>query len=339
MVPIDGERLLHRTVRLLREAGVTDIHLTYHPEHPYLIEGVQCHPRYTKEATTARKLTLPFWSKIDEHGGRTLLMLGDVFYTPETIKTMTTPIDGWHQYGRLQSSQATGKPGAEMYGWQFRVQDYWEFVDAIDAVDAARAKGVQTHVDWSIYSQMTGHDISTPPSEIRDWGRHVEIPDDGTDDFDFPDDYERFMFTLLHRSSRRCVAAEFAQPWYQARLKELNLAPKMHRKPWEFAAIAQAFRDRLPGTKALGFAVGKEPIPAWLANLGVDVVATDRPDPGLWITRQHSTGLDELRREGICDEEKFRQHVTFRPLDMRAIDEDLKQGQFDFTWSAGSFDS
>ncbi len=344
LAPIDGEPILHRTVRLLRECGITDIRLTYHPEHPYTdVPGVtHTKATFTPEATTARKMTWPWWADGGDGDGLTLLMLGDVFYTADAIRIMTTPIEGWHQFGRLRPSATTGKPGAEMYGWQFHARDHREFIAAIEAVDAARSQGVQTHVDWSLYSHMTGHDISTPPSEIRDWGRHVEIPDDGTDDFDFPDDYERFMFTFLLRSARRVWEADFHQPWFHARLEEMGLVHKLHRKPWEFAAIAQAVRDRYqtgrPGLRAIGFGVGKEPLPAWLAAQGFDVVATDRPDPGVWLERQHSRGFDDLRRLAICPEETFRQRVTYEALDMNAIPEHHKQGQYDLTWSAGTFE-
>ena len=256
---VEGERLLDRTVRLLRENGLTDIWITNHHDFRYEVPGATCYEvAYAEHATTARKYTWPKWLNGAEVDGRTLLMLGDVYYTDATIKTMITPTPGFHQYGRLAPSKTTGKPGAEMFGWQFGVENHHEFVEAIEAVDAARDRGIKTYVDWSTYAYMTGHPIDTPPDQIRDWGKHIEIPDDGTDDFDFPDDYERFMFQFLQRSCRRVHAVDFVQPWFLTRMREMSLAPKIHRKPWEHCSIAQAYKDRIgTGGRALGFGIGK----------------------------------------------------------------------------------
>jgi len=335
LVMIDGERLLDRTVRQLKAHGQDDITIFCNPEHMYSVPGARCVPgAYHTNATTARKLTAHEWAT----DGPTLLMLADVYYTDATIKTMTTPIEGWHQYGRLSVSAATGKPGAEMFGWQFGPAHHCEFIAAIDQVDTARERGVQTHVDWSTYSQMTGHNISTPANSIKNWGRHVEIPDDGTDDFDFPDDYERFMMHYMGRSCRRVRASDFERPWFPARARELAGAFKYHRKLWEHCAIAQAYRDRIgQGGRCLGFGVGKEPVPAWLAAQGAQVVATDRPDPGVWLERQHARNVEELRCEGICDEVSFRELVKYETADMNLIPERYHR-QFDFTWSSSCFE-
>jgi 2-polyprenyl-3-methyl-5-hydroxy-6-metoxy-1,4-benzoquinol methylase len=331
---INGEALLLRAVRLLRQNNVHDITIYSNPDHPYVLPGVTCITGgFHANATTARKLTRSSWSTIDQ----TLLMLGDVYYTEETIATMTTPTPGFHQFGRLAPSKATGKPGAEMYGWQFGPENHEEFIAAIDAVDAARDRGIKTHVDWSTYAQMTGHNIDTPPDQIRDWGKHIEIPDDGTDDFDFPDDYERFMGTFFGRSARRVKVHDFNEPWFQERMVEIAHVRRMHRKLWEFVSIAQAYKDRIgSGGRCLGFGVGKEPLPAWFAAQGAEVVATDRPDKGVWLDRQHSAGFDELRREGICEEDVFQRLASYQPVDMRNISSDLRD--FDFTWSASCFE-
>ena len=67
-----------------------------------------------------------------------------------------------------------------------------------------------------------------------------------------------------------------------------------------------------------------------------EVVATDRPDKGVWLDRQHSAGFDELRREGICEEDVFQRRASYQPVDMRNISSDLSD--FDFTWSASCFE-
>lgn len=136
-------------------------------------------------------------------------------------------------------------------------------------------------------------------------------------------------------------ARDFRQPWFAQRAKELAHPLQMHRKLWEFCAIAQVCHERMPeGAKALGFGVGLEPLAAWLASRGATVVATDRPDETAeWDnTNQHAASLEHLRHPGVCPDRDFEERVRFLPLDMNDIPDELCRGEFDLTWSAGSFE-
>lgn len=140
-----------------------------------------------------------------------------------------------------------------------------------------------------------------------------------------------------------CVvrARDFRQPWFVQRTNELAHELELHRKLWEFCVIAQVGAEHLvPGMRALGFGVGREPLASWLASRGVDVVATDRPDETMeWDgTGQHAADVEHLRHPDVCSEVAFARHVRFRAVDMNAIPEDLRDGSFDFTYSAGSFE-
>lgn len=332
----EGESLLNRTVRLLRERGITDIFVTHTAQHPYFVRGAQSFERPAGLSNTqARLATRPLWHPEQ----RTLILWGDVYFTNAAMDLMTGTYPGWVNFARLRASQVTGKPGPEIFGCAFWPEQHDRYANALQAVDDAKARGEETHSSWSSYLAMVGKPLNIHPSDIRDWGCHVEIPDDGTDDFDFGDDYERWMRLGPKRSARRVIAADFEQPWFQSRVRELRSAFKLHRKLWEHASIAQAFHDRIySGGKVLGFGVGKEPLPAWFAARGAHVVATDRPDPGVWLTQQHARGLDELRREGICDDETFRERVTYAPADMRNLPDELCRGEFDMTWSSSCFE-
>lgn len=149
--------------------------------------------------------------------------------------------------------------------------------------------------------------------------------------------------------SQRVRAADFDTEWFIARARELGQeVGRYHRKIWEYAVIAQVFNDHVldpavarwqhssakPNLKALGFGCGKEPIPKWLSQSMVNVVATDAPDnnPAWTDTEQRSRNLADL---GLDSDDRF---VSFREVDMNSIPDDLLQGQFDFTWSCGSFE-
>jgi len=118
----------------------------------------------------------------------------------------------------------------------------------------------------------------------------------------------------------------------------------MNRKMWEYVFIVQALYERemlSKGKKGLGFAVGKEPLPSLFAKYGCEIVATDINSSSdtaqLWsITNQHSGSTDDLYKADICDRYTFEKNVSFRFLDMNAIQDDLEG--FDFCWSSCAFE-
>jgi hypothetical protein len=139
-------------------------------------------------------------------------------------------------------------------------------------------------------------------------------------------------YKTLDSATFRRWAEVLREPW------------RPHRKLWELAFICQALdeRDMLrPGRRGLGFAVGAEKLPAVFAARGCEITATDLPadddrrtpwaETGQWVGQ-----LDALNADGLCDPEAFRQRVTYRPVDMNAIPDDLTG--FDFTWSTCSFE-
>jgi 2-polyprenyl-3-methyl-5-hydroxy-6-metoxy-1,4-benzoquinol methylase len=141
-------------------------------------------------------------------------------------------------------------------------------------------------------------------------------------------------------------AKHFRTQWLADRAKELHEPLNMHRKLWEFAIISNMAREEITALKiewagdtlrpyVLGFGVGTEPLPAWFAQQGCDVLATDCPDDtGQWnTTGQYADNVNSLQREWCS---QF-YNITFRPVDMNAIPQDL-HGQFDILYSAGSLE-
>ena len=101
-------------------------------------------------------------------------------------------------------------------------------------------------------------------------------------------------------------------------------------------ALAEAglLRD---GSRGLGFAVGREPLPSLFASFGVSVLATDAPtDLGttrLWEqTAQYAANAAVLNERGICSEEQERRLLRFERINMNTIPPNLRD--FDFCWSS-----
>ncbi|HET6575462.1 MAG TPA: class I SAM-dependent methyltransferase [Fimbriiglobus sp.] len=120
--------------------------------------------------------------------------------------------------------------------------------------------------------------------------------------------------------------------------------PKMHRKLWEWCFIAEALGERGvlgPGRRGLGFAVGREPLPALFASLGCEVLATDMaPDSAVaqgWVgTDQHAGCADRLSKPYAFDPTAFAERVSYRAVDMTDLPAELRG--YDFCWSACSFE-
>ena len=144
--------------------------------------------------------------------------------------------------------------------------------------------------------------------------------------------------------SQLCTQDQFEEPIFAQLCAMLDIIPNPHRKIWEFCyvvAVMQAAGLLRPGIRALGFGVGQEQIPALLARAGATVVATDAPDTvvhgqGWSSTGQHAAELKALDYPSILPFEELQKRVVFRPVDMNAIPDDLRD--FDVCWSSCAFE-
>jgi hypothetical protein len=122
----------------------------------------------------------------------------------------------------------------------------------------------------------------------------------------------------------------------------MQLPVLTHRKLWEWCYILQVLDVHgmiAPGRRALGFAVGTEPITALVAAGGAQVVATDMPQPtaeehGWTETGEHATSVATLGYRELCPDDVWARSVTFRPVDMRDVPDDLRDEGFDCLWSS-----
>ena len=166
--------------------------------------------------------------------------------------------------------------------------------------------------------------------------------------------------------SMLCRQEHFSSAWYQAwRQRIASAAPvleqerravwgavwdgmnndkTMHRKLWEWCAVAQALEERgllVPGRKGIGFAVGMEPLASLFAARGVQLIASDFHGETANVTWE-STGqlgdsLVNIHWPGILPFEDFSARVCYQNIDMR----DLRQipcEEYDFSWSSCSFE-
>lgn len=133
---------------------------------------------------------------------------------------------------------------------------------------------------------------------------------------------------LARLDSRPARYADIQSAWFAYWAGQTNASVRPHRKLWEFAAILQTIYESglmVPGARALGFGVADEPLPSYLASLGIDVVATDLAD---------ETERDRMFNPMLVESDVFDQRVEISNLDLRRLDDPTLRG-FDFCWSSG----
>jgi 2-polyprenyl-3-methyl-5-hydroxy-6-metoxy-1,4-benzoquinol methylase len=140
--------------------------------------------------------------------------------------------------------------------------------------------------------------------------------------------------------STGCRQESFEQPYFTYWLGRLGFGPSYHRKVWEHVFICQALWERgllTEGRRGLGFGVGREPLAAYFAAQGCEVLATDlapenAQSAGWSKTQQHAAGLETVWYPHLCGRPEFEARVRFRACDMNAIPQDIEG--YDFCWSA-----
>jgi hypothetical protein len=141
-----------------------------------------------------------------------------------------------------------------------------------------------------------------------------------------------------------CSSADLMHPEFERLCRSVEIPVHYHRKLWEWVFIVHHLEQAgvlREGASGLGFGVGRETLPAFFAQRGVEVLATDAPpeigERGGWsATAQHAEAIESLYHPKLIDRATFDARVRFRRCDMNAIPADI--GRFDFTWSSCCFE-
>lgn len=200
MVEVDGEKLLHRTVRLLKEAGIEDIWITSH-DPDYDVPGT------TRYEPQNNEFEIDKFCACEEIWGDDVVFLwGDTYFTKEALQTiLTKPVQsvphgtagkGFLFFGRYGGSDITGKVWGEIFG--LHVTDIDLFLHDLEYVKDQYLRGIMGRCGtWALYRVMVaipsisddyGNLLLYGPSFHVLRGNFVEI-DDSTEDFDLPEDY------------------------------------------------------------------------------------------------------------------------------------------------------
>lgn len=151
--------------------------------------------------------------------------------------------------------------------------------------------------------------------------------------------WQEGMPNLTAPVSQLCTSEQMEGEPFESLCQAAGAQIAYHRKSWEHAYVwaALAYSGIIhPGKKVLGFGVGLEATPAALAQLGIEVTATDAPPEigqalGWADTHQHVSALEQLYRPWVPREE-FDRLVRYEAVDMNQIPSHLVG--YDACWSA-----
>jgi len=194
LAPVEGETLLARTVRQVRERGHIPSIVAQPRDTRFFTPGarsVWADPAPMMGGTSRYWDSREFWPT----DKRTVILHGDVYFEDDALGRILAFDDGWSCFARLGANRLTHKPTGELFAVSFDPADIPEFERAIVRAASLWQDGVISRcIGFEVWRAMQG----LPDDEVRgvspyaNVGRCVEI-DGWTDDIDRPHDYERFV--------------------------------------------------------------------------------------------------------------------------------------------------
>jgi len=187
---VDGEPILHRTVRLLQRDDVKV--LVVGPDDRYKVEGSELYvPEHDPDVFDADKFlsSRALWHP----DGRTIVVYGDVYWTDEAMtRVLDWPSWDWVLFGRAFESRLTGTPYGECFAQSFgshAIADHEAALRRI--VDLYRRGLIPRCGGWEHYRAMIGIPDGLMSRHLV--GDRFANIDDWTDDIDYPNEWERLV--------------------------------------------------------------------------------------------------------------------------------------------------
>lgn len=191
LAEVDGEPILHRTVRLFSKED-TEIYVVSKDDDRYKVDGsTQYIPTFNLDNFDADKFlnSKELWSEDD----RTVVVYGDVYFTEEAVKKILSwESREWTLFARPFGSSITGTPYGECFAQSFYPESIAEHTAALRRIVSLYEKGILPRCGgWEHYRA-----ILRLPGEVMHRhlvGEKLQVIDDLTDDVDYSEDYLRLI--------------------------------------------------------------------------------------------------------------------------------------------------
>jgi len=189
LAPIDGEPILYHTVRQL---DGHDIYVVGPDDDRYRIPGTTLFiPTITPSNLWADPLLHN--RSLRDPDGRTVVLCGDTWFSDDGMSRILNYNEReWRFFCRFGASKMTGCLWGDIWGHSFWPEHVERHDDRLRYVmDLFTSKVISRNGFWEHYRAMagaTGRDVDCH----RNLGMVTEI-DDWTEDFDFAEDYDKYI--------------------------------------------------------------------------------------------------------------------------------------------------
>lgn len=196
---INGECLVDRTIRLLRENGIDNIYVSSNDKRFDNCDAPRLEHTNTYKVKDGIQegywldAFYPYFKPTD----KVCFMFGDVYYTEEAIRTIVDyECDKNTLFGTSDAKNEQHENWGEPFA--YKVVDYAEFMRGVDAVKELQDEGKtkRTPIVWELYRYLNGLDVNV--QQVLD-ETYVCI-DDGTMDVDDLDKVEMVKKRFEKRS-------------------------------------------------------------------------------------------------------------------------------------------
>lgn len=198
LIAVAGEPILHRTARLLKQNTdtvwvVSKNDPRYH-QHGANIYTIEPGPSDADKFYSSRAI----WS------GHTVIVYGDCYFTEDAIQTITQPVADWMLYCRPEASTITGSPYGECWAYSIPEHQLNLFREKLIWLAGMHELG-ETHRcgGWELYRALLNQDLH----EHR-MTTNYTIIDDWSEDFDYPSDYDMWLY---RRHTEKSTSLQKAQ--------------------------------------------------------------------------------------------------------------------------------
>lgn len=194
LISVEGEILLNRTLNQIKKYSPRKITVLIRSEDAdafkkYCPEGVRLEHvgNPSNDETPAWKYlsSEQYWNR----EGVTISLLGDVWFSDDAMERIFNEDAGdWLAFGRSTGSEYTGCPYEEIFAHKFTNVDKHSYsLRLLDELYLAKLCYVHAS-GWALSQLMSNEDPNLQSVGIN----FVEI-NDFTEDFDFPEDYEKWI--------------------------------------------------------------------------------------------------------------------------------------------------
>lgn len=197
LIEIDGETILHRMVRLLNEEGV--------PKEDIIICGPFKDAGATSVMTKSPTKREVFEEIANLAQGPFTILYGDCYYTKDCIhEIVTRPINKFDEFMWPESNKFTGCPWCEGYAHRCIDWEWWR--DEMHELNSSPER-IKLFKDWYIHFWLLGFKCGDamnrfPSRDTKDEEHDIYWHDE-TDDFDYPEDLDKFCTVTCHQCTNK----------------------------------------------------------------------------------------------------------------------------------------